>query len=431
MNGITAHSTSETLATIEPTRFPEGPIVVASDTTAASDAAIPLADAVASCLHADAILLSVVEPMNVPIYGVDGMVVSMENAEETRDQRKSAAQAQQMRMRPGAVPWPVTIGSGEPAHEVTRHAHDLNARLIVVGRGRHHGVDRLLGGEAVLRMLQLGDTPVLAVEPTLTSPPRRVVVATDFSPFSLYAAQVAMTVAAPDATIWLLHVGPPFDETVPFLHERAERYREMSAAAFARMRSVLPDGRRSFQDVVLTGSAPDALLEFLHAHDADLVVSATHGYGFLRRMVLGSVAATLIRRAPCSVLAVPGSAHSVAAARAQRIPNASTRHFEAGALDGELAGFTTRNSGRRCTVEVDTSELGAQVLGHDLMLAGASFDHHSKSVAIMFGASTLKGMHLTHSISGVTGIDLSGTAGGSDQVLRIAHTDGQTLLTLH
>ncbi|MES3032627.1 MAG: universal stress protein [Gemmatimonadota bacterium] len=431
MSSSATHSTSETLATLEPTRFPEGPIVVATDTTESSDAAIPLAGALASMARADAILVSVMEPVNVPIYGVDGMVVSMENAEETRDQRRSAAAAQLMRMRPGAAAWPVTVTSGEPAHEVTRHAHDLNARLIVVGRGRHHGVDRLLGGEAVLRMLQLGDTPVLAVEPTLTAPPRRVVVATDFSPFSLYAAQVAMTVAAPDATVWLLHVGPPFDETVPFLRDRAEKYREMSASAFARIRSALPDGRHSVQDVVLTGSAPDALLDFLAAHDADLVVSATHGYGFLRRMILGSVAATLIRRAHCSVLAVPGSARTVAAARAQQVPNANTRGFATMAMDAELAAFTTRNIGRRCTVEVDTGDMGAQVLGHDLMLAGASFDHHSTSVAIMFGTSTLKGMHLTHSISGVTGIDLSGTAGGSDQVLRIAHTDGQTLLTLH
>lgn len=431
MSTTKAHATSDPLMTIEPTRFPDGPVIAATDTTAASDAAIPVADAIASRARADAVLFSVVEPLNVPIYGMDGMVVAMENAEETRDVRKLSAVAQLMRMLPGAEPWPVTVGRGEPAHEITRHAHDLHARLIVVGRGRHHGVDRLLGGESVLRMLQLGDTPVLAVEPTLTSPPRRVVVATDFSPFSLYAAQVAMTVAAPDATIWLLHVGPPFDETVPFLRDRAETYREMCSAGFARMRTALPEGQLEYQQVVLTGSAPDALLEFLHRHHADLVVSATHGYGFLRRMILGSVAATLIRRAPCSVLAVPGSARTVAAARAQQTPNATTRAFAAAALDTELAAYTTRNIGRRCTVEVNTSELGAQVLGHDLMLAGASFDRHTQSVAIMFGTSTLKGMHLTHNISGVSGIDLSGSAGGADQVLRVSHTDGQTLLTLH
>ena len=427
----TAHATPELLATIEPTRFPDGPVIVATDTTAASDAAIPLADAIASRAHADGIVLSVVEPLNVPIYGVDGMVVAMESAEGTHEYRKSSALAQMMRMRPGAVPWPVSVTTGEPANEVTRHAHELHARMIVVGRGRHHGIDRLLGGEAVLRMLQLGDTPVLAVEPTLTSAPRRVVIATDFSPFSLYAAQVAMTVAAPDATIWLLHVGPPFDETVPFLRDQAERYREMCAAAFARMRVALPEGRLDYQPVVLTGSAPDALLDFLHGHDADLVVSATHGYGFLRRMILGSVAASLIRRAPCSVLVVPGSAHTVAAARAQQAPNATTRAFSAGTFDAELSGFTERNTGRRCTVEVDTRELGAQVIGHELMLAGASFDHHSHSVAIMFGTSTLEGMHLTHRINGVTGIDLVSSVGGLDQVLRIAHTDGQTLLSIH
>jgi nucleotide-binding universal stress UspA family protein len=47
---------------------------------------------------------------------------------------------------------------------------------------------------------------------------------------------------------------------------------------------------------------------------ADLVVSGTHGYGFFNRLILGSVATHLVRNAPCSLLAVPGSAVTAAAA---------------------------------------------------------------------------------------------------------------------
>jgi nucleotide-binding universal stress UspA family protein len=425
-----AHATPDVLATIEPTLLPDGPVVVATDITPASDAAFAIAAAVASNAGAIPAIISVIAPTNMPIYGVDGMVVALETPEDSHEARISAVHAQRLRMVPGASPWNVTVTTGEPAHEITRAAREMNARMIIVGRGRHAGLDRLLGGESVLRMLQLGDTPVFAVEPTLTSPPRRVVIATDFSPFSLYAAQVAVTVAAPDATIWLLHVGPPYDETVPFLKERAGAYREMAATAFARMKAVLPNGRRNYQIVTLTGSAPDALLGYIAEQHADLVVTATHGYGFLRRMMLGSVAATLIRRAPCSVLVVPGSARTIATARAQQTPNARTRAFAIDDFDGELAAFSRNNSGRRATVEIDTADLGAQLLGHDLMIAGASYDRHDATVALMFGTSVLKGMHLTHSIAGVTGIDMACNAGGVDQVLRIAHEGGQTLLTL-
>ncbi len=426
----TTHATPESLTATEPILLPDGPIVVATDTAPESDAAFPIAAALAERAKAEVVTLTVLEPTNIPIYGVDGMVMSMETAEETQVARESATRAQLIRMVSSNAKWPIMVKTGEPAREIAAASDAMRARMIVVGRGRHSGFDRIVGGESVLRILQLGDSPVLAVEETLTSPPRRVVIATDFSKFSLYAAQVATSVIAPDATVWLLHVGPPFDESVPFLKDRAAMYREEAAAAFAETRAVLQRGKLHIESVVLTGTAPDQLLKFVADHKADLIVTATHGYGFFRRMVLGSVAATLVRRAPCSVLAVPGSARTMAAARARALPNNRTRIFDAASFDAELAAFTNRNSGRRCRVEVDNDDLGAQVLGHDLQIAGATFDRHTKSVSLMLGTSTLKGLHLTHHVSGVSEIDLSCNAGGDDQVLRVAYDGGQTLVIM-
>lgn len=426
----TMHATPDAISALEPTLLPNGPILIASDTGSESDAAFPLAVTLAARTHADVTVLSVVEASNIPIYGVDGMVVSMEHADETQIIRESAARAQLIRMVSSEVKWPVIVKIGDPAREIATTADAMTSRMIVMGRGRHAVIDRLLGGESVLRVLQLGDTPVLAVDEQLTSPPRRVVIATDFSPFSRYAAQMAMTVVAPDATVWLLHVGPPFDESVPFYKAQAEVYREQTTAAFANLSALIQHAKVQIECVTLTGSAPNQLLGFLTEKHADLVVTATHGYGFIRRMLLGSVAATLIRHAPCSVLAVPGSARTLAAARARTVPNAHTRTFASAAYDAELAAFTTRNAGRRCVVEVDQLALGAQVLGHDLQLAGASYDRHDNSVSVMFGTSTLKGLHLSHHVADVTEIDIAADAGGTDQVLRIAHSAGQMLVTL-
>ncbi len=426
----TMHTTPEVLAAVEPTLLPGGPILVATDTSPDSDAAFPLAFNLASRMHTDVTVLSVLQPVNTPIYGVDGLVISMEPALDSENAREAATRAQLIRMVSSTAAWPVTVKTGDPAREIAAAAGAMNSQLVVVGRGRHSGLDRMFGGESVLRMLQLGDAPVLAVEESLTSPPRRVVIATDFSPFSLYAAQVAMRVVAPDAEVWLLHVGPPFDESVPFLKARAEVYREQSEAAFTQMRSRLQGDKLHIESVILTGSAPDQLLAFLAEKQADMVVTATHGYGFIRRMLLGSVAATLIRRAPCSVLAVPGSARTMAAARAQTIPNAHTRTFSLQNFDSELSEFTTRNAGRRCTVEVDQAALGAQVLGHDLQLAGATYDRRDNSASLMFGTSTLKGMHMTHHVAGVTRIEVASNTGGVDQVLRVAHDGGQLLVML-
>ncbi len=424
------HATPEVLAAIDPTILPDGPIIVATDTTPESDAAFPLAAALADRAKAEIIAVTVVEPMNVPIYGVDGMVVSMDSFDDSEASREQATRAQLIRMVSSTAQWPVVVRMGEAGREVAAVADTMHARLIVTGRGRHHGIDRVFGGESALRLLQLGDAPVLAVEEGLTSPPRRVVIATDFSPFSLYAAQVALTVVAPDANIWLLHVGPPFDESVPFLKDRADAYRAQAASAFAHMQATFAKSRLHFESVVLTGNAPDQLLRYVAEQKADLVVTATHGYGFIRRMLLGSVAATLIRNAPCSVLVVPGSARTVAQSRASRLPNMHTRTLPIAQLDAELAQFTHRNLARPCLVEIDQADFGAQVLGQELPLVGATFDRHGNDVALMFGTSVLKGRHLTHTIAGVTQVDLTQNGGGRDQVLRILHPDGQTLVTL-
>ena len=82
-------------------------------------------------------------------------------------------------------------------------------------------------------------------------------------------------------------------------------------------------------------------------------------------------------------------------------------------------------------MEVDQSALGAQVLGNDLQLAGASYHRRDNSVSVMFGTSTLKGLRLSHHVSDVTEIDVVTNAGGTDQVLRVAHAEGQFLVTMH
>ena len=412
------------------TLMPGGPIVVATDTQLESDSALVFAQSLGARHAVETIVLSVIEPMTIPTYGVDGMVVSLEPMMETEAERTSAARAQLLRMVPAHAAWPVIVKIGDPAREIAASAHALHARLVVVGRGRHSAFDRLLGSEPVLRILQRSDVPVLAVSDTLTSAPRRVVIATDFSPFSLYAAEIALTIVAPDAAVSLVHVAPSFDETVQFQKQRAQLYRDQTAAAFDHFRSQLHADSLSINCVTLTGTASGQLQRYLNEQHADLVALATHGYGFLRRMLLGSVAASLIRNAPCSVLVVPGSARTLAKARWRERPNAQTRAMVRTALDSELSAFASKNMGRLCQIEVHRDDLGAQVIGHDLQLAGATCDRHGNQISLMFGTSTLKGMHLTHQIPGATEVDVTSNSGGVDDVLRIAHDGGQTLVLL-
>jgi nucleotide-binding universal stress UspA family protein len=52
------------------------------------------------------------------------------------------------------------------------------------------------------------------------------------------------------------------------------------------------------------GDAGEAILRVARERDADLVVIGAHGRNFVARQVVGSVAAKVVRFAPCDVLVV-------------------------------------------------------------------------------------------------------------------------------
>jgi len=76
------------------------------------------------------------------------------------------------------------------------------------------------------------------------------------------------------------------------------------------------------EPAVVRGEARQEILDELSDCPADLVLLGTHGRGGLDRLVLGSVAATVARKAPCSVLMV-----SPDAAMAEGIAEAVATHF--------------------------------------------------------------------------------------------------------
>lgn len=55
---------------------------------------------------------------------------------------------------------------------------------------------------------------------------------------------------------------------------------------------------------VVEGSPADAIVAEAERWGADLIVLGSHGYGRVRRVVLGSVAGAVVAKAPCSVQVV-------------------------------------------------------------------------------------------------------------------------------
>ncbi len=421
---------TDLLNTFEPTVAPTGPILIATDSSPASDAAFPMARALAASMNVPVQVVSALRPNTMPMYAFDAIPYPMVAEPYLVEGRQSAIARQMARTAPSATPWPVRVRVGDPLHEIVDDARHVDARVLVIGRGRHTALGRTFGAESVLRLLQMGDTPVLAVEPGMEALPRNVVIATDFSAFSLYAAQIAANMIAPEATVRLVHVSPVLSDADATMRAYADGYRKEEAKGFALLREHLAPRGFRVETVSLHGHPSDRLVEYLDAIAADLVVTATHGYGFFRRMVLGSVTTELVRSAPCSVLCVPGRARTIAAARASASSTQQTRTLAVEVLDSELHAFSTRNVGRICRVEMDRDDFGAQLLGQGMPLVGATYDKHDRSVTLMFGASSLQGEHLSHHLAHCESVHLLTAGDGRDQVMRIVHAGGQTLLLL-
>jgi len=418
--------------------LPTGPIVVASDASAESDAAFPLAHALARHTGADVKVLSILPPIVIPTYMFDTLATPRVGDEEVRAVRQVEITRQLQRLVSPDTQWPIVVQEGDATSDIVEFAHTERARVVLTGRGRHALFQRIVGGESVIRMLQLGDAPVYAVESGAISLARRVVIAIDFTEFSRYAARVTLDFIAPNADVHLVHVGPDFNAIDPVLGARSDEYRAKVVQGFVELRERIARDGVTFHEHFLSGNPSDQLLHFVHSVDADLVALATHGFGFLRRMIVGSVATSLIRNAKCSVLCVPGSARTLAAAQTATARTAAhaarpvslTRTLPHDQLDGELIAFGVRNVGRPCTIEVDRADIGAQILCHDLPLVAATYDRIDHIASIMVGASHFAGAHLTHSLGHVVSAEIMTDADDKDRVLRLSTATGQTLVTL-
>ena len=93
-----------------------------------------------------------------------------------------------------------------------------------------------------------------------------------------------------------------------------------------------------------------------------------------------------------------------------------------------LQAFTGRNAGRWAVLEEDGEAIGAQEEGVGLPLRGVAYDSRDGRVEIMLGEQANVDRHLTRAVASPRRIDLVADADGRDEVLRIEHEGGQTLL---
>jgi nucleotide-binding universal stress UspA family protein len=130
---------------------------------------------------------------------------------------------------------------------------------------------------------------------------------TDFSLFAQAAVPIACSLARDyGATLILLHVRPsPVTIVGEFGVMIPPEPREPDETLKARMRQCVPSSFKGMVECqIQDGDAAEAILKTAQQRNCDLIVLGTHGRSGLRRLLVGSVAEAILRRAPCPVLTV-------------------------------------------------------------------------------------------------------------------------------
>jgi len=290
-------------------------IIAGCDLSAASDQALERAVGLAALHHAKLVLVHA-QASEPPMAEVDnamleqiGEVSAAIRAEAAGRLAGKLAEIQALGVRAKVI-----SRLGPPDEVLAGVAHDETAELIVVGTHGNTGVSRFLLGSVASTTIRHAPCDVLVVRgQPLRAPFARPLVATDFSPAAVKALARAPDVLAAGAAIEVVHAWqlPAGSWGATLLGQARFPWSTVRDAVLASVRSqadklVAPPGHALHVELV-QGPPAQVITGTAERGGHDLIVVGAHGNRGFRRLLLGSVAESTVRHAPCSVLVVHGA----------------------------------------------------------------------------------------------------------------------------
>jgi nucleotide-binding universal stress UspA family protein len=203
-----------------------------------------------------------------------------------------------------------------PAAAVLRYAAENEIDLIVSGTHGRRGFRRMILGSVAEEIVRLSNCPVLTIGGEaahhLGEHMRSILVPVDFSGESARTLVVAKQLCkANDARLDVLHVveetmHPAFYNTGVFsVYDLRPDLDTRALKEMERMfnESAGPSVEATF--ALRQGHATREIVDYARDQRADLILMSTHGLTGLSHVLIGSVAESVVRTAPCPVLILP------------------------------------------------------------------------------------------------------------------------------
>lgn len=221
--------------------------------------------------------------------------------------------------------------TGYPAEELAQFADQHLPDLMVLGaKGLRATLGIMLGG-VVQQVVEYATWPVLVARAPYTGT-HRVLLITDGSRYSQRALEyLAGFSLPPEVEIRIMHVLPPIPspafiartwpvgsetvsplpsfETEKILSRQAEEEERGGQSLLDQTVKMLQEYGVEATGVLLRGDAATEIIEYVKAHQIDLIIAGARGLSPMKRLLLGSLTRKLIHYAGCSVLVVKGGDH--------------------------------------------------------------------------------------------------------------------------
>lgn len=198
------------------------------------------------------------------------------------------------------------VVDGRAEDRIRDIAAECDADLLVLGATRRGTVAGAVLGTTAGHLLRAVHTPVLVVRDAFPAAPARVLLTTDLSQHAVYAhfrgaalATVLCASGAPEMRSLFVDPPPIHDDwlTAPLVQPDPED------ALRAFLEAEVP--RTATAPSVRSGDPASEIVRAARDWRADLLVMGTHARHGPLRLLLGSVAETVLRHAPCATLVIP------------------------------------------------------------------------------------------------------------------------------
>lgn len=281
-------------------------VLVATAGDEESRAAIAFTSALAPRLHATVDVLTVVVPF--PHRISTGFTVAPPPVIDEDNRQAAVAEVRaQLRSVRGTGKWRLDSALGWPAETIPIAAARTRASLIVIGAGDHGFIDRLVGSETAVGIARRTHVPVLAVPAKTRGLPTNALAAVDFTDSSIASARLAARLLGTGGRLTLLH-SSMFIANAPDAGSFVDVYTAGAEAKLARLADEIHhETRISVDTLVVPGQVVPTILGQVKRLKCGLLAIGGHAMSLLDRMMVGSVRAKVLRRAPCPVLIAPAS----------------------------------------------------------------------------------------------------------------------------